>query len=625
MCGIWASIGIIRDGRMLAPIQRRGPDGEGWREGLDGQVPVVLGFRRLAIYDLSTASDQPMTRRVSADDPGLHMVFNGAIYNYRALRTELQALGHAFHTEGDSEVLLAAWDHWGPGALARFDGMFAFAIHDARRRKLIVARDRFGEKPVLWARVGLGQDRGFAFASDVRQLLPFLPDGRRLDADVAADFLNVGSVDTGDDTFFADIKRVPAGCWGEFDLDPARPPTREAFTSWTQLTAPPARGDDLAEQLRSALDDAVALRLQADVPVGSCLSGGLDSTLLVSLAQNTLEARGSRGIHTISAVYDDDDALSERPYLEAALAGDRHPARLITPTADQMLDHLDDVIEAQGEPFGHSSICLQWFVFRSAREEGLKVMLDGQGADELFGGYDHMIGYHLADRLAALDLGGALRSSRAHAGDGGVFSTSTLAKSALIRLLPETGLRKMARLRGRYPPQDWPVRGREPDAAPHRPGCNRYDAMTRDMLARASLPALLRFEDRNAMAHGVESRLPYLAPRVVDLALGMTAETKMRDGWTKDVLRRAATGLIPDKIARRRRKLGFVTPQDQWMADRWRPWALERLAEARKSDIFDPAALDAITARVGLSGDANAAAFRIAVFLRWAAIFEISL
>ncbi|WP_165191013.1 asparagine synthase (glutamine-hydrolyzing) [Caulobacter soli] len=608
---------------MLSTIWRRGPDGEGWHEPGGEGAPVVLGFRRLAIYDLTAASNQPMSRRVSAGDPGLHIVFNGAIYNFRALREELEAAGHVFHTHGDTEVLLAAWDHWGADCLARLDGMFAFVIHDARRRKLIVARDRFGEKPILWAKVRVGQDQGFAFASDVRQLLPFLTDGRALNEAATADFLNIGAVDFDDSTFFAGIQRVPAGCWAEFDLDPNAPPSREAFRPWTRFDAEAVAGDDLAERLRAALDEAVALRLAADVPVGSCLSGGLDSTLIVALAQRRLAERGAMGIHTVSAVYDEDEALSERPYLNAALAANDHPARLITPTGDDMLANLDAVIEAQGEPFAHSSVCLQWFVFRSAREEGLKVMLDGQGADELFGGYDHMIGHHLAERLAALDPLGALRSARAHASDGATFSTSALAKGALIRLAPEQALRGFARARGRYPPADWPMPGHEPALAPARPGHGLYDAMTQDLLTRASLPALLRYEDRNAMAHGVESRLPYLAPRVVDLALGMSSQIKMRDGWTKDILRRAAQGLIPDAITRRRRKLGFVTPQDGWMAGHWRPWALERLSEARaRFDFLDSAALDRLEAQVGHRSEANAAAFRLAVFVSWSAMFD---
>jgi asparagine synthase (glutamine-hydrolysing) len=403
MCGIWASIGVPAALGALDAVAHRGPDGQGM---LTMETPaglLVLGHRRLSIYDPTPAGAQPMR----TPDGGAIVAFNGAIYNFKSLRKELEARGFRFFSRSDTEVLLAAYRAWGEACVERFNGMFAFALLDTRAGKLVIARDRFGEKPLHVARYG----GGIAFASEPRQLLAAAPELARFDQRIAGEFLNFGVVDDGVQTFFAPIRRFPAAHIASLDLSR---PIYGADIAPRRYWAPPAPEGALAdpaaaaEQLKPALRRAVALRLEADAPVGTCLSGGLDSTYIARTAE-ALRPTAAPHFISVSAIFDEDDlqgrSLSERPFVEMALSGGRFQPRFVTPGDEEAAEAFDAVVAAQGEPFASASICAQWFVFREANRAGAKVMLDGQGADELFGGYSGMIGHRLADLLTR-DLAG---------------------------------------------------------------------------------------------------------------------------------------------------------------------------------------------------------------------------
>lgn len=631
MCGLWASVGVPRDDRVLDPIKRRGPD-DARIEVLETPAgPLVLGFRRLAIYDLSSDANQPLSWSQASGAPALTIIFNGAIYNHVALREELCAQGFRFRTRSDTEVVLAAWSAWGPEALHRFEGMFAFVLYDAARQRLTIARDRFGEKPLHYARVRIDGREGWAFASDVRQLTPRLADPARLATDVAGAFLNFGQVDRSDATFFAQIHRAPAASLAHIDLSgPIGEPT---FTRWWTPEATDRTLDYAATcgQLRESFERAVSLRLTADVPVGSCLSGGLDSTAIVRAAVPILSARGFDPLTTITAIYDTDDAsgasLSERPYFDAAVHDVALHPHVISPSSDDILAATDQVIDAQGEPFAHSSVVLQWFVFRAARDHGMKVMLDGQGADELFAGYPHMITHHLADVLARGRIGQWRALAESFDEGGGGVTAATL-RSNSVRLLVDQRVRvRIAQARGRWP-GPYCVAPSEAHFEPHqRSGAarTRFDKHVLDMVEADSLPALLRYEDRNAMDHAIESRLPFLANAVSDIAFRAPVTHTLRDGWTKAIIRDAVEEFVPDIITRRRRKLGFVTPQDVWMAGPWRDWTVAAIEQAQRRfpEWLSRSACDRVVAAMGRDAAASAAAYRLAIFARWAERFGV--
>lgn len=620
MCGVWLTIALRESREALLAAAHRGPDAEGLKTFETPAGLVVMGHRRLSIYDLSAAGSQPMTVR------GCTVIFNGAIYNFRELRTELENAGHVFSTQTDTEVLLAAYLAWGEGCVARFNGMFAFALYDAPRQRLFLARDRFGEKPLHFAKTG----GGLAFASEIAQLLTFAPDLARLNEGRTGDFLNLGMVDASDETFFKEVLRFPAAHHAIIDLSRAGRTELAPVRYWS---APPVdkrftRPEDAASELASLMQGAVRLRLAADVPVGTCLSGGLDSTWIARLAG---EQRGTGpAFSCISAVFDAEDvagaSLSERPFVEAAAEGARFDVQIVSPSDREVAEQFDPIVRAQGEPFASASICAQYFVFRQAHRAGLKVMLDGQGADELFGGYAGMIGAYLADAVASFDLGRWRRELSAMGAPGGDMSEGDLFRATYANMLPEEARRLIGRLRGRWPPPGLLApRLNLPPAEPGAKG-SRFDRLVRQLVAHASLPGLLRYEDRNAMAHGVETRLPFLDTEVAGLALRLPASAKIAAGETKRVVRLAAAGVVPEVILRRRRKLGFVAPQDLWLRGALGGLARDAIATARRewSGLFDLPALELAERGMGHDQTAGLLAFRVLSFIRWAKLHRVS-
>lgn len=622
MCGIWASIGLSADSRSdragLAAAAHRGPDGEALLQIDTPAGRLVLGHRRLSIYDLDARAAQPM--RIGP----LTGLFNGSLYNFAEVRDELAAVGVTFATTGDCEVLLQAWLRWGPQAMARFDGMFAALVHDARDQTLHLVRDRFGEKPL---HVMALADGGMVAASEIRQFAAAgLLREARIEADVLSRFLTLGTAEMGAQTFVRGVRRVLPGTHEVWDLSGPRPVVRPAVV----LLAGPGRPDTAladprvaAEALRAALKTAVQNRLMADVQVGACLSGGLDSSTIVRLSADLLPA-GTQ-IRTFCAVFDETDGsgrdLSERPY---ALAAADHPAidlQFVSPADQDVADAMPTLVALQGEPFAHTSILAQHFVFKAARAAGVVAMLDGQGADELFGGYTGMLGHALADILLERGPGAWRTALRALAEHSGEADTAGLRRATLNAILPERLRRAVSRLRGRWP-DPWQLTRAEPPLANLRqPDLGHLDSLVRDLVSAASLPGLLRYEDRNAMAVAIETRLPFLAAPVADLAMRMPVGVKVREGWTKAVLRDAAEGIVPELIVRRRQKLGFVSPHDRWMAGPLRDWARSGFAhaEARFGDLLADGIVSRLEGRVGIDPVANAVGFRLACAGHWAA------
>lgn len=625
MCSIWTSVGFTPPQSALDAARHRGPDGSGDARRDTPAGPLVMGHKRLSIYDLSAAGHQPM----ASTDGRFTLVFNGAIYNFETLRTELEALGHSFSTQSDTEVLIAAWVQWGKAALTRFNGMFAFAIHDARENRLTLARDRFGEKPLhvtVWREGGATR---FACASEIGQLLEALPERPKLNRRVAADFINAGATDWGDETFFEGINRLPAGHLAEVDLSAALPAPGKVIQPDRWWTPPAmdtalARPETAAEALRPALERAVKLRMRADVQVGSCLSGGLDSSGIVLLADRD---RGEAPILCVSAIFDEElpggGSISERPYVDMVANAARIERISVTPGDAAVRGTFDAAIAAQGEPFASSSILIQNLVFKAAHEAGLKAMLDGQGADELFGGYPGMAGPHLADLALSADFGAWKRTVDALCADESDFAPFGLFRATYSHILPFLVRKTYARFKNGWPPRPWPAgpAALYPPPLPVKTrGANRFDRLVRAMTSAVSLPSLLRYEDRNSMRFGIESRLPYLDAEVSDIAFRAPGSAKIAGGETKRMLRLALDGVVPEPILRRRRKLGFSTPEQRWLAG--------PLAEA-VNDAFVLLERDwkgfidlheARLARTTMAHDASAAGmvFRLTAFAHWA-------
>lgn len=612
MCGLWASVGLNAGRGAIQAVAHRGPDGEGWEEHATPAGPLMLGHRRLAIVDITPAGAQPMARG------GAVVVYNGEIYNHLELRAELEGLGHVFATRSDTEVLLAAWEQWGESCLDRFNGMFAFVLWDRGRNLLFAARDRFGVKPLyLWSPPG----GGVAFASEIKQFAAVAGFEARLEPGAAYDFLAWGVFDHSAATLFRGVRQLRGGECAVVRLEPggAVPDIRR----WYVMPVPGSldlSAAEAVERFRGLMADSVALRLRSDVPVGSCLSGGLDSSAIVCLAA----ARLSQPLVTVSACYAD-RGIDERPFMDMVNAAVSTRPVQVFPDGADLPDLLDRLVRHQDGPFGSTSVFAQWRVFEAARREGVPVMLDGQGADEQLGGYHPAFTAYHAGLLRQGRFGLLARELSAQRRRHGVscrWQAAVLGRA----LLPEAGRQALRRLRGNGRPS-WLDGGFASGASVPLPATARLEQLMESQMLETSLPMLLHYEDRNSMAHGVESRLPFLDYRLVELVMGLGARHKIVDGETKWLLRRAMEPVLPSGITGRQDKIGFATPERSWLAGPARAMvgdlveeALERFPAIFVAGPLRKLAMDVLEGRRGF----DFTLWRIISFAAWGRAFGVT-
>lgn len=577
MCGI---AGLIRyDGRRVAPelleragrsLAHRGPDDHGFlcwngndspacgREaGALGGGPVGLVHRRLSILDLSEAGWQPM----SSSDNRYHIVFNGEIYNYLELRDELTAFGHGFITNSDTEVLLAAYSRWGKSCLERLVGMFAFAVLDIHDRSIFLARDFFGIKPLFWHSDG----NRFAFASEIKGLAA-LGVSLKLEPQGVFEYMQDGCVRDADRTIYEGIKSLPAAHFMTIPIDsPAQAAPQRYWQIETDEVAD-VSFEEASQTVRFLFLQNLGLHMRSDVPLGSALSGGIDSSAIVA----GMRSLSDGDLHSVSFIAE--KGLSEEVWMDSvtkATGVNTHKVRI---GSTDLAHDMDALVEAQDEPFLGTSMYAQFRVMRHAREKGLSVMLDGQGADEILGGYTHYLGIMVASLLRRLEFFAAARCARAALGLPGVYQ-GTMAASATLKLAPAWVSRWLRRAAGRTDIHPWINRKWFADrGVVFEPaiGPSRSQYILREELKASlerDLPHLLRFEDRNSMAFSVESRTPFLTPELVQFLFSLPEEYLIdANATTKSIFRTAMRGIVPDEVLDRRDKMGFPTPERHWLA-----------------------------------------------------------
>jgi asparagine synthase (glutamine-hydrolysing) len=632
---------------MTRAVRHRGPDGEGFAfyqpnanrvvsvltdespRGTRGEreVPAgctfALGHRRLSIVDLSVAGHQPMADATAA----VWITFNGEIYNYPELRAELVAAGHVFHSGTDTEVILAAWREWGKNCLSRFNGMFAFVLFDQRTQEVFVARDRFGVKPVyLWRTAG----GGLALASEIKQFT-FHPHWKaRLNGQRAYDFLNWGLSDHTRETMFADVEQLRGG---EFILAPLSALSTAPAQRWYDLRGEPFTGDFVAAsaRFRELLDDSVRLRLRSDVPVGSCLSGGLDSSSIVCTMRAQLGEQAAGKQNTFSA-YSDVARFDERSFIEEVVRNTGATPHHLTPDPRALLKELDALTWHQDEPFGSTSIYAQWCVCRLARENGVIVMLDGQGADEALGGYHGYFGKRIAGLLRRGRWARAWQEARAvrhlH-GQSWNLQTRLMANE----LLPSGVADRLRRWVGRTTRAPEFIDLDRLHATATSPFVHASDSrnpvrsFSEAQLTSLNLPMLLHWEDRDSMAHSVEARLPFLDYRLVEFCLGLPEDFKLSDGWTKRVLREGMRGRLPERVRERRDKLGFATAEEVWMRGPQREEFLQLVAAAvaTAGGLLTPAAQEKAARMLGSAEPFSFLTWRFISFGKWLQRFDVEI
>ena len=589
MCGIAGIIDRFGNAdrgnapQILSRLEHRGPDdygflrygrgrvdaGRDWSAG-QSESEVMLFHRRLSILDLSATGWQPM----SSADSRYHLVFNGEIYNYRELREELELLGHGFRSQSDTEVLLAAYAQWGVNALERFIGMFAFAALDTVSRTLLLARDNFGIKPLYYS---VSRDC-FTFASEIKALLEFGTATREVDRELLLLYLRHGACKFGSATMFANIHQLPPAHYLLISLDCDFRSDPICYWKPQSETNTDISFEEAASQVRELFLKNIKLHLRSDVPVGAALSGGIDSSAIV-MAMRAVDSRVQ--LHTFSYIADDESISEERwvDIVGAAACAEVHKTR---PDADSLISDLSSLMYAQDEPFGGTSMYAQYRVFRAAREAGIKVMLDGQGADEILGGYRYYLGARLASLVRQEKWGEAadFLIKCSHLPNTGKVWLMLVAGE---HLLPARLHLPMRKLIGKDPNPAWLKRSWfHEDKSRSVKDYGRSSELLKERLLRtlteSSLPNLLRYEDRNSMAFSIESRVPFLTAEFVNLVLSLPEDYIVaRDGTSKAVFRHAMRGIVPDCILDRRDKVGFATPEKAWLL-RGQDWVQKMLS-----------------------------------------------
>lgn len=554
MCGIAGRISFSGDPveqhglkRMTDSIAHRGPDGEGvWTHQ---NRRVGFGHRRLAILDLSDCGKQPMQY------DGLVITFNGEIYNFIEIRTELKKRGYEFKSNSDTEVILAAYREYGADCLEHFDGMFAFAIWDESKQEVFIARDRFGEKPLYY----YADKNQFAFASEIKALFAAGIE-KTVSEQMIFYYLAYDVVENPNDkaeTFYKNIRQLPAAHY--LTISDANELKIKKYWDIETKSQTHVSLDAATEKFRELFDESVSRRLRSDVPVGSSFSGGIDSSSVVA---SIITQNPGINLQTFTARFDDAD-YDEGDFVQYMLDKYKFDANYCFPKENLIVNELDKIFHHQEEPFGSTSIIAQWEVMKLAKEKNVTVLLDGQGADETIAGYYKYFTPFLMETYKQ-DKSGfpeRLRTINENLGMNLSLSQSEYLYTRFPKLVSAVGsavrplrLKKtVGDLSGDF------YAAHKKRSSPFRHFDDLNESLYFDTF-KYGLGKLLRFADRNSMAFSREVRLPYLSHKLVEFVFSLPTEYKINQGWSKYILRRALQDALPQQIAWRKDKKGFQAP-----------------------------------------------------------------
>jgi asparagine synthase (glutamine-hydrolysing) len=553
MCGI---SGIIMKEKTLVDkaqlkeindaVQHRGPDAEGFYY----HENVGFGHRRLSILELSELGSQPMKYSDYV------ITYNGEVYNYIEIREELIGKGYQFKSNSDTEVILAAYQEWGFDCVHHFNGMWAFAIHDQRENIVFISRDRFGVKPFHY----FTNTEVFLFGSEIRQILTQKLE-RKVNRQILFDYLLLGYHHHNNETFFKDIFSLDPGHNLIYDLR-SNSFTISKWYSLRLLNEVQNLGfNEVQKKFELTLDSAINLRLRSDVKVGTCLSGGLDSSYIASVAAKSYNttADGRFTAITAKSIEPEND---ESPLAKVVAENAQLDWKVTCPTKQDFYNVVEDVIEAQEEPFGSPSIIMQYFVMKKAKEEGCIVLLDGQGGDEALLGYDRYYAAYLNQQRGVINkVKGYLKitnNSRLSIKD--LFLYRLYFNKAYVR-----GIRQLRR--SKYLKTQFKAYLNMDLLKEISRAGKSISELQKLEITKIQLQKLLKYEDRNSMHFSIETRVPFVDYNVMELAFSMPFEYKIHDGWSKYILRKTAVNKLPDKITWNQFKIGFEAPKN-WYTDR---------------------------------------------------------
>ena len=563
MCGIGGiinknnkSVEELLIHQMTDIIAHRGPDSSGSYLYKN----IAFGHRRLSILDLSSSGHQPMKY---LDD--LVITYNGEIYNFIEIREELIQKGYIFDSNSDTEVILKAYHCWGKTCVNYFNGMWSFSILDIKQKIVFCSRDRFGVKPFYY----IENNDLFSFGSEISQLLPFLPN-RILNKKVALDYLISGIEECSNETFFKDIYLLKGGHNLVFDLQ-TNSYEIERYYNLKLSDQKNTSVDDYIQELKRS----ITLRLRSDVKVGTCLSGGIDSSTISSFASKLYQNSNEKfmAIHAKSSEYKTDE--SEFAKIVSKIANIN--LNFVEPSYSDFKSNILSIIKIQQEPFGSLSIIMQYFVFKKAKELGCIVMLDGQGGDETLLGYERYYPAIVKSKKGIAKLKALLQSSK----NSRLSLLDTIKyqyyfsnyKLRLKRLKFKNSFYK-SEILNEYESEELRIISES---------YNDISILQKNEIESSQLPHLLKYEDRNSMANSIESRLPFLDYKLVELSLNTNNSLKIKDGWTKFILRKAAETILPKEIVWRKNKLGFNAPEKTWTKE----FENEMIKEIQQSEILN--------------------------------------
>lgn len=604
--------------KMTDTLIHRGPD----NCGIFYIDNIALGHRRLSIVDLSVDGHQPMHYM----DKYL-MVFNGEIYNYLELRDELTSHGYSFNSKTDTEVIMAAYDLWGEECLHHFNGMWAFAIYDREKKEVFCARDRFGVKPFYYS----NDINNFVFASEIKAILCYNQAPRANTARLMENIVS-GCFDHTDETMFEGIKQLSPGHCLKIKIEDSHLEIKQ----WYNLYDIKRNKNSYKENVikfRELFIDSVKLRLRSDVPVGSCLSGGLDSSSIVCTVSMLLKGHEvNAGQKTVSSCYDasDEKAYDEQEYIDEVIGITGLDAEKTYPKLDTFIEELDKVIYHLDEPVGGILHASHWSVFETAKKIGLKVMLDGQGSDEQLAGYTPFYSVMIKEYLKKFQFISAIREMyyylklRNHTEPLGLKYTIWL----IVKDFIPQSLRSFLFRNATSDIRDIILKVPFNKDLLESIGVHKdFDIYAKNSM-RYGLVQLLHYEDRNSMAHTIEGRVPFLDYRLVELILSLPPSHRIKNGVTKRILRDALDDIIPNKIKNRMSKLGFAVPSDLWVV-KHREFVRNELSIACDTleSLIDKEKLlkwfdESKPEKIGMF---NTLIWRIICVGRWVKIFNVSL
>ncbi|MGV7224866.1 MAG: asparagine synthase (glutamine-hydrolyzing) [Nitrospinales bacterium] len=520
----------------------------------------VLGHRRLSIIDLSPAGHQPMC----TEDQRYWSVYNGEIYNYVELRDQLKKLGFQFHSNSDTEVLLNSYAHWGMGALNRFVGMFTFAIYDRPKGRVFLARDFFGIKPLYYCIL----PDGLAFASEIKALLVIPQIKKTVNPQRLFDYLYRGMTDHGGETLLSGICQVPAAHYLYIDLNNLK--LHGPFRYW-DIDRKKENDISFAEassHMQKLFLKNVKLHLRSDVAVGAALSGGIDSSSIV-MAMRQIQGY-ELDLFTFSHIVEDPKVCEEK-WVDIIGSASASKVHKLKPTADELLVDLDSLMYHQDEPFGSTSIYAQYRIMRLAKENKIKVMLDGQGADEVLAGYSGYFGARMASLIRNQEWKDAFRFYSNSVRTGNLQWQNFIMQTCQF-FLPDFLIAPAKKafnvdLVTSWLNNRW-FKERQVDYTGYQINRNRYIMRERlyESMTQGGLNSLLRYEDRNSMAFSIESRVPFLTPELTNFLFSLPEKYILdMNGTSKYVFRQAMRGIVPDAVLDRKDKIGFATPELEWL------------------------------------------------------------